>query len=149
MRSRTDGYTAGQLAEYDAELARLRIRALALLGNRKRLRGHPDILRAAHKIVIDSLESSACWEWQGASDRFGYGLLRPSDTRQTAPAHRLVWERVVEVIPAGWRVDHLCVNPRCCRPSHLEPVTHGENIRRGYQDRARRKLAADTLRLAS
>lgn len=28
-------------------------------------------------------------------------------------------------------LDHLCRNRRCCRPDHLEPVTHKENVLRG------------------
>lgn len=28
-------------------------------------------------------------------------------------------------------IDHLCRNRSCVNPEHLEPVTRGENIRRG------------------
>lgn len=38
-------------------------------------------------------------------------------------------------------LDHLCRVTSCCAPKHLEPVTHGENIRRG--DLLRRKTEAD------
>jgi hypothetical protein len=34
-------------------------------------------------------------------------------------------------IPEGLTIDHLCKNPGCVRPDHLEAVTMRENIRRG------------------
>jgi hypothetical protein len=50
---------------------------------------------------------------------------------RTNRAHRLMYEQEVGPIPAGMVIDHLCRNHRCIRPSHLEPVTRGENTRRG------------------
>lgn len=34
-------------------------------------------------------------------------------------------------IPDGLVIDHLCRNPQCVNPMHLEPVTPEENTRRG------------------
>lgn len=42
-------------------------------------------------------------------------------------------------IPDGLEVDHLCNNPKCILPSHLEAVTHAENMRRGVERRTRCK----------
>jgi hypothetical protein len=39
----------------------------------------------------------------------------------------------------GLELDHQCNNPRCRRPSHLEPVTHSENERRKHERRAARQ----------
>lgn len=35
-------------------------------------------------------------------------------------------------IPDGLHLDHLCRNPMCINPSHLEPVTQKENTLRGF-----------------
>jgi len=35
-------------------------------------------------------------------------------------------------VPDGLELDHLCRVRSCCNPDHLEPVTHKENIRRGF-----------------
>jgi hypothetical protein len=34
-------------------------------------------------------------------------------------------------IEDGHEIDHLCRNPRCVNPDHLEPVTKDENRQRG------------------
>lgn len=69
-----------------------------------------------------------CWEWTGAQDQ-GYGLF--SFEGRPVRAHRWLWELLVELIPAGLQLDHLCRNHSCVNPDHLEPVTQAENIRRG------------------
>lgn len=46
-------------------------------------------------------------------------------------AHRIAYELVVGPIPEGLTLDHLCRVRRCVNPEHLEPVTMGENLRRG------------------
>lgn len=46
-------------------------------------------------------------------------------------AHRYVYESIRGPIPEGLVLDHLCRNTSCVNPDHLEPVTYGENFRRG------------------
>ena len=68
------------------------------------------------------------WIWQGWANDAGYPYVRHEGRDQ--PAYRVIWETLVGPIPEGLELDHLCVTPMCCKPAHLEPVTHAENQRR-------------------
>jgi hypothetical protein len=46
-------------------------------------------------------------------------------------SHRVYWERENGPIPEGLQIDHLCRNPGCVNPAHLELVTNAENTQRG------------------
>ncbi len=69
-----------------------------------------------------------CWVWTGAK-RSGYG--RFSFLGRTMQAHRLAYEELVGEIPERLEIDHLCRNPSCVNPEHLEPVTSQVNTLRG------------------
>jgi hypothetical protein len=69
-----------------------------------------------------------CWLWQGPTLR-GYGRVWYG--RRHWLAHRLVYEQLHGPLPATLELDHLCRQPACVRPDHLEPVLHRENILRG------------------
>ena len=75
-----------------------------------------------------------CWLWTGATDHDGYGAFALKGHRK-AKAHRFAYEELVGPIPVGLVLDHLCRNKPCVNPSHLEPVTIRENLRRGYRFR--------------
>jgi hypothetical protein len=79
-------------------------------------------LRLLNKFTI----GDGCWEWTYAVASSGYGR----DNKKWA--HRAVYEEFVGTIPVGLQLDHTCRNRKCVRPSHLEPVTPGENVRRGW-----------------
>lgn len=72
-----------------------------------------------------------CWEWDGARNRHGYGVFSNRTLGRTFAAHRFAYEDRVGPIPDGLQLDHLCRNPPCVNPAHLEPVTGIENLRRG------------------
>ena len=78
--------------------------------------------------------ASVCWQWTGAKNDHGYGQLRLNGRVQYA--HRVFYEDFVGPIPDGLELDHLCRNPDCVNPAHLEPVTHRENMRRAIQKSA-------------
>lgn len=73
--------------------------------------------------------TSGCWEWTGPVDHKGYGNI--TLRYRSYKVHRLMYETYVGMIPEGLVIDHLCRNRRCVNPDHLEPVTIGENVRRG------------------
>lgn len=94
------------------------------------------IYLARHRVkptdyVVDP--ETGCWLWQLKRDRHGYGRVRRTGRGEALVqlAHRWVYEELVGPIPEGLVIDHLCRNPPCVNPKHLEPVTPGENFRRG------------------
>lgn len=74
--------------------------------------------------------TDGCWLWTGGTYDFGYGKFNPSPG-VVVRAHRWLYEREVGPIPIDLELDHTCGHPPCVRPSHLEPVTHRVNVRRG------------------
>lgn len=74
--------------------------------------------------------ASGCWEWQGHRDCLGYGRYSWRRARAAGVsyfAHRALYELSVGRIPEDLQLDHLCRNPSCVNPAHLEPVTNREN----------------------
>lgn len=78
---------------------------------------------------VDATPGEGCWLWLGNPTNRGYGALNVLD--HTVPAHRFSYELHFGPIPDGYEIDHLCRNRLCVNPSHLEPVTHRENLLRG------------------
>ena len=71
----------------------------------------------------------ACWEWRGARNPSGHGRIGVGGKKQK-PTHRVVYELLIGPIPDGAHLDHLCENPPCVNPNHLEPVGLWENLSR-------------------
>jgi len=106
-----------------------------------------------------------CWVGQdGYQCRFGYRRLdlriRGLNGRQKRlSAHILAWlldhlgplERdalylaYLEFRSSGLQLDHLCHEPACRRPSHLNPCTQSENIRAGRERDYQRSLTSDPV----
>lgn len=74
-------------------------------------------------------DGNGCWVWQGALDRDGYGRIGYEG--RTFAAHRISYRQWVRPIPSWLQLDHLCRNPSCVNPAHLEAVTCATNIQRG------------------
>ena len=77
-------------------------------------------------------KTEECWLWTASTIR-GYGQLHltTQPKKRMILAHRFAYELLVGPIPEGLELDHLCRQPLCVNPAHLEPVMHGENVRRG------------------
>lgn len=76
---------------------------------------------------VDRSTATACWLWSGKRGTGGYGHFYANGHHL---AHRVAYELSRGPIPAGRQLDHLCKNPSCVNPEHLEPVTGYENIMR-------------------
>lgn len=73
--------------------------------------------------------NTGCWIWLGHIANAGYGALN----LRSAPrmnAHRASYIAFNGPVFAGVDIDHLCRQPLCVNPDHLEAVTHQENCRR-------------------
>lgn len=80
-------------------------------------------------------KTEACWLWIGYRNRQGYGRFGVGS--RVVYAHRWLYEQSIGPVPSGLDLDHLCRQKACVNPAHLEPVTRGENLRRGDGPRLR------------
>jgi len=77
------------------------------------------------RIEVD--EVTECFNWtRGKRNGYGVGTFHGRHTG----AHRLMLACVYGSVPQCFDIDHLCRNPSCCNPSHLEIVDHKTNINR-------------------
>ena len=80
-------------------------------------------------------DESGCWIWHGQRNNAGYGMAfricSCGEGTTFMPAHRMAYLMIVGPIPDGLVIDHLCRNPPCVNPAHLEAVTARENTIRG------------------
>ena len=70
--------------------------------------------------------AGSCWYWLGYKCKKGHGMFRPGN--KTLWAHRYAYELSVGLIPPGIHLHHVCGNPSCVRPDHLQPVTPRQHI---------------------
>ncbi|MCL2393073.1 MAG: HNH endonuclease [Acidimicrobiaceae bacterium] len=105
-------------------------------------RGVPLLDRwAAHVIA----EPSGCWGWLGAHTPYGYGHLNVGGSRYDS-AYRVGYRLLIGEVPEGLELDHLCRNPGCVNPTHLEPVTHRVNVFRGSNRRIQAAISGTCIR---
>lgn len=90
------------------------------------------------KRVNKSDDPNGCWLFTGYRDTRGYGYLYLTGANSNS-AHRISYEECRGPIPEGCCIDHLCRNPSCVNPSHLEAVSPKENVLRGEGITARNK----------
>lgn len=75
------------------------------------------------------LMANGCWIYDSA--RPGHYARVNIGGGQSRPAHAVTWEHYNGPVPDGLELDHLCREPRCINPLHVEPVPHRVNVLRG------------------
>lgn len=90
---------------------------------------------------------TSCWVWPFASNRDGYGSVQKNNKSQDA--HRFMYELLVGPVPYKSELDHVCKIRLCVNPTHLEPVSHAENCRRGRNSKLSRNDVAKIRTLAA
>lgn len=84
---------------------------------------------------VEGNAETGCWEWTGYK-KDGYGHF--SNGGKTYMAHRWSWRFVAGLPLPEEDLDHICTNPACVRPGHLQPASRLLNIqlrdeRKGYE----------------
>ena len=77
---------------------------------------------------VEPEPNTGCWLWMSYTSD-GYG--RTTISGKFKLTHRIAFEAIFGPVPDGLVLDHLCRVRSCVNPSHLEIVTHRENILRG------------------
>jgi len=101
---------------------------------------HMDILGGV------SIRPDGCWGHTLKPNRKGYVYMDLRGSRKHWLAHRVMYEWIVGPIPKGLVIDHLCRNRGCLNPSHMQPVTIGENVLRGHGASAENSRKTNCLR---
>lgn len=93
----------------------------------------------AERVDAGLVKGPGCWEWSGALDSHGYGVIKVDGRVRKLP--RVVWELHFGTIPTGLNVCHSCDNPPCANIDHLLLGTQRANIQ-DMLAKGRRKRAA-------
>lgn len=93
-----------------------------------------DIYKKIESRVIISNEG--CWEWTGALDSSGYGVVYVDKYIKLQKVHRVMYELVNGVLDTNLVICHYCNNRKCCNPEHLRQDTIKSNVNDRMKDRS-------------
>lgn len=106
-----------------------------------RIKGQPMRFLAGHSSRLtrrtgpdwsyeDRGHTTPCKIWQHGLNAGGYGRIGVGPGKQQY-THIVEWEAANGPVPDGLELDHLCRQRACGEATHLEAVTHAENVARG------------------
>lgn len=72
-------------------------------------------------------KTDTCWLWNGSRRKKDYGVFNYPGGGM---AYRYSYELHNGPIPDGMTIDHICFNPPCVNPAHLQLLTREQNARR-------------------
>lgn len=109
-------------------------------------------VRRVHTQPLDPRAVGPCWLWKCHCAGGHAGARHPRITLRDGGVHRSVYVHrwMVEqahrcTLTREQQVDHLCEQPACINPAHLEVVTGAENRRRSWARWEQRAASAATF----
>ena len=85
---------------------------------------------------VQGEDPAGCWLWTGGKKSGGYATfclpMAPKGRYVAVGAHRVAYAMLRGDVQDDLQLDHLCSNPLCVNPWHLEEVTHMVNIQRRF-----------------
>lgn len=113
--------------------------------NNIKIKGVEIFHRFWSKIYIKD-NKEECWNWTAGTSN-GYGQFRVYE--EMVRSHRIAYMLTKGNIPEGLQVQHICNNPGCCNPNHLELGDNSKNQQ--YRSKCGRfvisyKLTEDQIR---
>ena len=126
---------------------RLQVQETCLAGSGVPKEGD-SLSRHAHRSDYRIDPDTGCWLWLKTLNRKGYGTGAFPD-QGTQYAHRAYWIAANGPVPEGRHIviDHLCRNPRCVNPEHLEAVEQATNMHRGKGAKLTMDIAREVRRM--
>ena len=107
-------------------------------------------MRSSHPLAftifdprIQPIPETGCWIWMGSMRDNGYGQAGAGGT--TRLAHRVFYEKKTGKLESGKPLHHICNQPLCCNPDHLQLTTaveHGKlHAEKGFSGVAKTNAA--------
>ena len=86
-------------------------------------------VKLQRNIVVNE---NGCWLWQTNINGTGYGRVSIPKSRKREVAHKFIYKLLHGEYDEALLLDHVyCTSRQCCNPTHVEPVTHQNNVHRG------------------
>jgi hypothetical protein len=104
-------------------------------------RGHDSPWHTVRRRFFEKVKKTKkCWLWTGHKDPNGYGRIAMG-RELLEKSHRMSYMIHKGPIPKGLVVMHICDNPPCVNPDHLQIGTNADNLNDSYK-KGRHKMRA-------